>query len=113
MVKEGKGGAVEMGGGGTLNINGCAKLDAFGNIVSAGASCGSGGGSAANLLAGTRIVLTSAGANTTVSVDTAIVPSFLSLQVILAYRSIPAQTCTELPMPVARAAEDHPVPPSW
>ena len=34
---------VQMSGGGTVNTNDCAKFDAGGNLVSAGAPCGSGG----------------------------------------------------------------------
>jgi hypothetical protein len=45
--KKGNSTAVQMFGGGTTNTNDCAKFDANGNIVSAGAACGSGGGSGA------------------------------------------------------------------
>ncbi len=34
---------VQMSGGGTVNANDCAKFDAGGNLISAGAPCGSGG----------------------------------------------------------------------
>lgn len=113
-AKQGNSTTVQMSGGGTPAANDCAKFDANRNIVSAGAACGSGGGGGgANLLSGTGIVLTTAGSNTTVALDTAVVPSFLSVQVFLSFGSVPAQSCVELPMTVSGAAENNSVAPGW
>jgi len=115
-AKQGNGTVVQMFGGGSAAANDCAKFDANGNIVSAGAACGTGGGGgggSANLLAGTGIVLSTAGSNTTVSLDTAIVPSFLSVQTFLAFGSVPAQSCAVLPLTLSGAAENDSVAPGW
>lgn len=106
---------VQMFGGGPVNANDCAKFDATGNIVSAGAACGSGsgGGGSTNLSGGAGIVLTTAGASTTVALDTAVVPSFLSGQTTLAFSSLAAQSCSELSMTVSGAAENNSIAPGW
>ncbi|MCC6589447.1 MAG: hypothetical protein IT168_22295 [Bryobacterales bacterium] len=43
-AKQGNGSKIQLFGGGTVATNDCAKFDANGNIVSAGAACGSGTG---------------------------------------------------------------------
>jgi hypothetical protein len=113
-AKQGNGTVVQMFGGGTVTANDCAKFDANGNIVSAGAACGSGGGGGSvNLLAGSGIVVTTAGANTTVALDSAIVPSFLSVQGLLAFGSVSAQSCSDLSLTVSGAAENDSIAPGW
>ena len=66
-----------------------------------------------NLLAGPGVTLTTAGANTTVALDTAVVPSFLSVQTILSFGTVTAQSCSEQPMTVSGAAENNSVAPGW
>ena len=63
---KGTSGVVQMFGGGTPAASDCAMFDSAGNIVSAGAPCGSGGGGGTvNVSAGFGI-LTSSGGGTTV-----------------------------------------------
>lgn len=111
--KQGNSATVQMFGGGTPANNDCARFDASGNIVSAGAPCGSGGGGGGTTVAGTGIVVTGGGSTTTVAIDSALVPAFLSGQGLLGFGTVSGQSCGENTLTLSGAAENDAVAGGW
>lgn len=111
--RQGNGAKVQMYGTGTVAANDCAKFDASGNLVSAGAPCGAGGGGD-TIDADFGIVITQSGAGTKkISVDTATVPTFLTGTTSLDFSSIAQSACAELTLPVPGAATGDSVAAGW
>ena len=111
--RQGNGSKVQMSGTGTPAANDCAKFDANGNIVSAGAACGAGGGGD-SIEADFGVVITQTGAGVKkVGVDTATVPTFLSATTSLDFTSIAQNACSELTLNVPGAATGDSVAAGW
>ncbi len=111
--RQGNGAKVQMSGTGTPAANDCAKFDANGNIVSAGAACGAGGGGD-TIESDFGIVITQTGASVKkVGVDTATVPTFLSATTSLDFTTIAQSACSELSLNVPGAATGDAVAAGW
>lgn len=111
---KGNSSTVQLFGGGTTAASDCAMFDSAGNIVSAGAPCGSGtGGSGGAITAGFGVLATASSGVTTVSIDTAAVPTFLTAATLLNFPSIAAATCGEQTIPLTGAATGDSVAPGW
>ena len=91
---------------GSASTDDCAKFDVNGNLVSAGAACGVSGGSYS---AGTGISI----ADSTISVDTATVTSFLTGTDALNFGSIANASCADLTLTVPGAATGDAVAAGW
>lgn len=111
--RQGNGTKVQMFGAGTPAANDCAKFDANGNIVSAGAACGAGGGGD-TIEADFGIVITQTGAGVKkIGLDTATVPAFVSSTATLDFGSIAQSACSELTVNVPGAATGDSVAAGW
>lgn len=104
---------VQMFGGGTTAASDCAMFDSGGNLVSAGAPCGTGSGSGATVAAGFGVLTATASGTTTVSIDTATVPTFLTAAAVVDFPSIAAGSCGEQTVALAGAAAGDSVAPGW
>jgi hypothetical protein len=113
--RQGNGTKIQMYGGGMALAGDCASFDAAGNVVSAGAPCGAGGGgSGGTYTAGAGIMIT----NGAIGVDSASVPTYLTLTASLAdwnngADNIPAQSCQEKSFPFPGAMTSDGVAPRW
>ena len=112
---KGNTGTVQLFGGGATTASDCAMFDAAGNLVSAGAPCGtgSGGGGSLTVTAGFGVLTSTAGSTTTVSVDTAAVPSFLTASAVIDFPSIAAASCGEQTMTLSGAAIGDGIAAGW
>lgn len=104
---------VQFFGGGSTAASDCAMFDSAGNIVSAGAACGSGSGGGGTVKAGFGVLATTASGATTVSIDTATVPTFLTAAAAINFSSIAAATCGEQTITLTGAAAGDSVAPGW
>jgi hypothetical protein len=102
---------VQMFGGGTTAASDCAMFDSGGNLVSAGAPCGTGSGAA--LAAGFGVLTATASGTTTVSIDTATVPTFLTAAAVVDFPSIVGGSCGEQTVTLAGAAAGDSVATGW
>ena len=110
-AKQGNASTVQMFGGGAVAANDCARFDANGNVVSAGAPCGSGSG--ATIAAGLGITATTSGSVTTVAVDAAVVPTMLTATATLTPGSVGAGACVENDLALNGAATGDAVAAGW
>lgn len=112
---KGNTGTVQLFGGGATTASDCAMFDAAGNLVSAGAPCGtgSGGGGSLTVNAGFGVLTSTTGSTTTVSVDTAAVPSFLTANAVIDFPSIAAASCGEQTMTLTGAAIGDGIAAGW
>jgi hypothetical protein len=105
--KQGTASKIMMYSGSAPGADNCAKFDASGNLVDAGAACGGGGGGGGSYSSGTGIAI----AGSVINVDTAVVPQYLTASESLDFGSISANTCAELTMTLTGAAvQDSIVP---
>jgi hypothetical protein len=111
--RQGSGSKVQMSGSGTPSANDCAKFDSGGNIVSAGAPCGSGGGGGGGSLTGGTGIDNSQLAGGIVAVDTATVPTFLTGAITLDFGSLAQSNCEEQTISVPGAGTTDSVSPGW
>ncbi len=88
--KHGDGSKIQMFGSGTPATNDCAKFDANGNVVSAGAACGSSGGA---LSAGTGIDASELASNIVAVDEATVAPMPLSFTTSQDFGSISNGTC--------------------
>jgi hypothetical protein len=112
--RQGGGAKVQMAGSGTPAANDCAKFDSSGNIVSAGAPCGSGGGGGGggSFTAGSGIDNDQLTAGI-VAVDTATVPTFLTAATSLDFGPLSQSNCEEQTIAVPGAGTTDSVSPGW
>lgn len=111
--KQGNGARLQLFGAGTPATNDCAKFDASGNIISAGAPCGSGSGGD-TIQSDFGVVITQTGPGVKkIGVDTAVVPTFLTASASLDFGQIPADSCSELNIAVPGAATGDAVSAGW
>lgn len=106
----GNGSTVQMFGGGAASAGDCARFDSRGNIVSTGAPCGTGAGS---MQAGPGVAISRSPEQTVLSVDTAVVPMFLTARGSLAFGVVPGQACVQQNLPVLGAAVGDAVAAGW
>jgi hypothetical protein len=113
--KQGNGSRVQMFGAGTVVANDCAKFDSGGNIVSAGAPCGSGGGGGGDTITGDfGIVVTQPSAGVKrVGIDTATVPTFLTASANIDFGAVSQDACLEQTIALPGAATGDSVAPGW
>lgn len=107
---------VQLFGGGTTAANDCAMFDASGNIVSAGVACGSGSGGSGGsgtIAAGFGVLATTVSGATTVSIDTATVPTFLTASAVINFAAIAAAACGEQTITLTGAAAGDTVATGW
>lgn len=107
---------VQLFGGGATAASDCAMFDAAGNLVSAGAPCGTGsggGGGSLTVTAGFGILTSTTGSTATVSIDTAAVPSFLTTTAVIDFPSISAASCGEQSAALTGAAAGDSVVAGW
>jgi hypothetical protein len=105
LDKRGTGTLVQMGTGATTTNN-CAKFDANGNIVDAGAACGTTGSS---YTAGSGLQLV----GTEFSVDPATVPNFITNSATLNTWGTVGLGCTEKTFTLTGAQSNDAVIPKW
>lgn len=103
--KQGTGSKLQTFGGGVVSANDCAKFDATGAIVSAGAACGSGG----SVQAGAGLEYQDG----ILQVQKTAVPAKQTFVNTLNFGSIASGACAELPVTITGALVGDRVAPSW
>jgi hypothetical protein len=113
--KQGSGTTFMMFGGGSVNAGDCAAFDTNGNITSAGAPCGTGGGgggTVSGITPGPGITI--AGSSpATIGVDAAAVPTFLTGATALTFTTFTPNSCQEQQFSLPGAATQDGVAPGW